>query len=242
MAKPLICVSTRLDLHVPNLYLKRFYTDALYDSGAAPILVPLIPDDEYIIDLVEHCHGVVLSGSDSDVDPHLYGQEPHPKLGPVIWERDDVDRFLLDAAEMRELPVLAICYGMQRLNVYRGGSLIQDIESQVEKAIQHEQGLPYDRLSHKITIRERTVLAELKRGTTAWVNSHHHQAVDRVGDGLEPIAWTEDGLVEAVINTASSQFVLGVQWHPEACYETDDFSQAIFHRFVREVINRAAKG
>jgi putative glutamine amidotransferase len=227
---------------VPNFYLKRYYTDALYESGAAPILVPLIPDDDYITDLVEHCHGVVLSGSDSDVDPNLYGQGPHPKLCHVIWERDDVDRFLLEAAERRGLPVLAICYGMQRLNVFRGGSLIQDIESQIEKAIKHEQGLPYDRLSHKITIREGTILAELKRGTTAWVNSHHHQAVDRMGDGLEPIAWAEDGIIEAVINTASSQFMLGVQWHPEACYGTDEFSQVIFHRFVGEVIKRSKTG
>jgi putative glutamine amidotransferase len=242
LKRPLICVSSRLDPNVPNFYLKRSYTDALYKSGAAPVMVPLIPDREYVVDLVGRCQGVVLSGSDSDVDPDRYGQSPHPKLGHILWERDETDQLLLEAAGHRRLPVLAICYGVQALNVYRGGTLFQDIESQVAHAIKHEQGLPYERLSHKIAIREGTVLAELAGGTSARVNSHHHQAVDRVGDGLEPIAWADDGLIEAVVSTASDQFILGVQWHPEACYESDRFSRAIFDRFVKEVISNSVKG
>ena len=236
MRRPLICVPTRIDPGVPNFYLRRYYTDALYSAGAAPLLLPLIPTPEYIDDLVAHVDGIVLSGSNSDLDPQRYGQEPHPSLGHVIPERDAVDQLLLRSAAERNLPVLAICYGIQALNVYRGGTLYQDILSQVKDPIQHEQGEPYEPLTHAISVEEKSLLAELAGRTDPRVNSHHHQAIDRVGRGLRPIAWASDGVIEAVTNEASDQWMLGVQWHPEASIAIDDFSRAIFDHFVREVV------
>jgi putative glutamine amidotransferase len=235
MKRPLIALPTRLDPEAGNFYLRRQYAEALYQSGATPIYLPLIPEPDYISDLMGRCDGIVLTGSHSDVDPARYGREPHPKLGPVIWQRDEVDTLLLKMAEGMNVPVLGTCFGMQSLNVYRGGTLIQDIPSQVESAIQHEQGAPLGPPSHNVEIKPDSILAQLAGEHHVRVNSHHHQAIDCVGQGLEPIAWAPDGLIEAVINTASPQLILAVQWHPELSFEVDEFSRELFVWFVRQV-------
>lgn len=239
MRRPIICVPTRIDPGAPRFYLRRNYTDALHASGATPFLVPLIAEENYINDIVGRVDGIVLSGSNSDVDPRLYDQEPHPGLGHVVAERDRVDQLLLRAAEARHLPVLAICYGIQALNVYRGGTLYQDIVAQIPGAIKHEQGEPYEPPTHGIVAEERSLLAELAGRLDPRVNSHHHQAIDRMGRGLRPIAWAKDGVIEAVIDQADDHWMLGVQWHPEASAAMDDFSRAVFDYFVREVLARA---
>jgi putative glutamine amidotransferase len=238
MKRPFIALPMRLDPKKGNLYLRRHYAEALHQSGATPVYVPLIPELAYINDLVDRCDGIVLTGSDSDVDPSRYGQEPHPKLGMVLWERDEVDALLLKAAEDRKLPVLAICFGIQSLNVYRGGTLIQDISWPARKTLKHEQAIPSGRPSHSIQIKAGSILAQLAGDTRARVNSHHHQAIDGVGQGLEPIAWATDGIIEAVINTASKQLIVGVQWHPELSFEFDKFSQDLFAWFVNQVKER----
>jgi putative glutamine amidotransferase len=234
---PFIVVPTRLDLDRPDFYLKRYYTDALYAAGATPVLVPLIPEPSYIEDIVDRCQGVLLSGSSSDIDPARYGQERHEKMGPVVPARDQVDQLMLAAAEQRGLPVLAICFGVQSLNVYRHGTLVQDIPSQRPTQVQHEQWrneVPYGSASHEIEIRGGSLLADLNEGTSAPVNSHHHQAIDRLGDGLQPVAWAPDGIIEAVVNTASDQPILGVQWHPEAMADSDRLARRIFDWFVAQ--------
>jgi len=134
------------------------------------------------------------------------------------------------------LPLLAICYGMQALNVYRGGSLIQDIVSQTDGAIKHEQGAPAYRVSHGIRIEERSVLSSLAEDATeARVNSSHHQAIAKVGEHLRATAWAPDGIVECLEDTRSDRFSLAVQWHPELL--TDGLSKSIFDRFVEECRN-----
>ncbi len=217
-----------------SFYLRRFYAEAVEAAGGAPVYIPLIPNREYLSALIEGLDGVMLSGSDSDVDPALYGEEPHPRLGSVTPERDETDLVLLEMAEERAIPVFAICFGMQSLNVARGGSLVQDIESQVENPIKHEQGKPANRPSHNIEIEAESLLARLAGGESIRVNSSHHQAVKRAGRNLKVIARAADGVIEAVTDTRADRFVLGVQWHPEIGWERDRFSQAIFKRFIEE--------
>ena len=147
---------------------------------------------------------------------------------------------LLAAAESRNLPVLAICFGIQSLNVYRGGTLIQDIPSEVKEPLKHMQGDVFWRRSHSINITEDSLISKLAGSTNTVVNSHHHQAIDVVGRDLEPIAWAPDGVIEAVINTRSDQFVLGVQWHPEVGWQDDHLSQAIFKHFISAARTHAA--
>src|SRR5947209_10442492 len=125
--RPRIGITMRLELETRRFYLGRDYSEAVEAAGALPVYIPLIPKKEYIDSLVEDLNGVFLPGSDSDVDPSLFGEEPHPNLKNVVPEKDQTDRLVLDAAERIGLPVLGICYGMQALNVSRGGKLIQDI-------------------------------------------------------------------------------------------------------------------
>jgi len=131
---------------------------------------------------------------------------------------------------------------MQVLNVYRGGTLIQDINSEVTKAIKHEQGVPRDRASHRIQINHSSLLAGMAQGEAALVNSHHHQAVGKVGRDLIETAWAGDGLIEAVEDPRENRFVLGVQWHPELGWEQDPLSQALFQRFIDEARQRRSQG
>jgi len=186
--------------------------------------------------------GILLPGSDSDIDPLRYGREPHPALGSVHPIKDETDLLVLEEVEQRAVPLLAICFGLQVLNVRRGGTLIQDIASELPNAINHQQGTPRDRPSHAVRLLQGSRLAGLKKSDQALVNSHHHQAIETVGRDLLATAWTADGMVEALEDTRPDRFVLGVQWHPELGWKQDEFSQALFERFVSEARRYAEEG
>lgn len=231
--RPLIGITTRHELETERFYLARFYAEAVEAKGGVPLHVPLIPETDYIESVVSRLDGVLLPGSASDVDPLLYGSEPQRKLGPVHPLRDATDLLVLKEVESRRIPLLAICFGMQVWNVSRGGTLIQDIASAVPDAIKHEQGAPRERRSHRITLQAESLLRGLAGGESVLVNSHHHQALEKLGEGLQATAWSSDGLVEALEDMRDGRWSVGVQWHPEIGWENDDFSGAIFAAFVR---------
>lgn len=229
---PRVAMTMRLELSTRRFYLGRDYCEALQASGAVPFHIGLIPDTGYISAALDQADGVLLPGSDTDVDPVLYGEEPHRAFKRNIPVKDRTDLLVLEEADRRGLPVLAICYGMQILNVHRGGSLFQDIEEQIEEAIKHEQGEPLERLSHSVEIDSRSRLFAAKQESNSRVNSHHHQSVKDIGTGLFASARAKDGVVEAIEDSDPARFLLGVQWHPELGWRTDDFSSAIFKVFV----------
>lgn len=239
--RPIIGIPCRYNWNTSYYELRETYAEAIYASGGTPLLLPLIPEVEYIGSVMEHLDAVCLSGAVNDVDPLRYGQEPKVGLGPVVPRRDETDMMLLSEAEARRMPVLAICFGIQSLNVYRGGTLIQDVQSEVKGAIKHMQGDLFWRRSHSINITEDSLLSKLASSTHTTVNSHHHQAIDVVGRDLEPIAWASDGVIEAVINTRPDQFLLGIQWHPEVGWQNDLLSQAIFNHFISVARERAGE-
>ena len=232
--RPRIGITMRIELETNRFYLARYYSEAVEAAGGLPVHIPLIPRADYIRGVMDSIDGLLLPGSDSDMDPLRYGREPHPKLGSVHPEKDETDLLALTEAEERAMPVFAICFGIQSLNVSRGGTLIQDIGSQHPDAIKHEQGAPRDRPSHRVRILDGSILRELAAAESVAVNSHHHQAVETLGRELVATAWTSDDLVEAVEDPRSDRFVLGVQWHPELGWERDTLSQALFARFVDE--------
>jgi putative glutamine amidotransferase len=232
--RPAVGITTRLDVTRNTFYLRRYYAEAIAASGGTPVHIPLIPDRAYLRDLAGRLDAVVLSGSDSDVDPMRYGETPHPALGSLVPERDLTDFLMLEFAEELKLPVLGICFGIQSLNVSRGGSLIQDIDAQVNGALRHEKGDLPDLASHSVRLEPESLLARLSGSENAIVNSSHHQAVGRVGSNLEVIARSEDGVVEALVDPRPDRFVLAVQWHPEMGWEKDALSKAIFQRLIEE--------
>jgi putative glutamine amidotransferase len=232
LMRPRIGITMRIELGTDRFYLARAYSEAVAAAGGAPVHIGLIPHADYIAAVMEGVDGILLPGSDSDVDPLRYGQEPHPHLGSVHPLKDETDALVLAEVERRRTPLLAICFGMQILNVMRGGTLIQDIRSALPEAIKHEQGAPRDRPSHRVRLLEGSLLHELAENACALVNSHHHQAIEKVGRELVATAWTSDGLVEALEDPRGDRFALAVQWHPEIAWERDDFSQKLFARFV----------
>src|SRR6266851_6436643 len=239
--RPRIGITMRIELETNRFYLSRHYSEAVEAAGGLPVNIPLIPRADYIVGVMNSVDGLLLPGSDSDIDPQRYGQQPHPQLGSVHPEKDETDLLTLAEADTRAMPVFAICFGIQSLNVARDGTLIQDIGSQVPNAIKHEQGAPRDRHSHRVRLLEDSVLGRLAKAATAPVNSHHHQAIETLGRELVATAWAPDGIVEAVEDPRGDRFVLGVQWHPELGWERDPFSQSLFNRFIAEASLYAAR-
>jgi putative glutamine amidotransferase len=230
--RPRIGITMRIEYETERFYLSRFYSEAVEAAGGVPVHLSLIPREDYIREAVSGLDGLLLPGSDSDVDPSLYNRDPHRRLGSVHEIKDRTDLLAIEEAERRGTPVLAICFGMQVLNVARGGTLIQDIESELPGAIKHQQGAPRGRRSHRVRILDGSLLRELACAPYVFVNSHHHQAIETVGSDLVATAWTSDGLVEALEDPRAGRFVTAVQWHPEIAWEEDEFSRRLFERFV----------
>ena len=234
--RPKIGITMRLELDTRRFYLGRDYSEAVERCSGVPLHLSLIPEAEYISAALDGLDGILLPGCNTDVDPHYYGEEPHRKLGTVIAEKDQTDQLVLAEVEKRNLPLFAICYGMQALNVSRGGTLIQDIESQIPKSIKHEQGMPQTRNSHSLKIAGGSILSGLSSVKSAKgairVNSSHHQAVNKVGKNLKAVAWASDGIIECIHDTRKNRFALGVQWHPEMTFDLDPVSVEIFELFV----------
>ena len=240
--RPRIGITMRLELETDRFYLARYYSEAVEAAGGAPVHIGLIPRREYLATLMDGLDGILLPGSDSDVDPLRYGREPHRRLGSVQPLKDETDLIVLENVERRGVPLLAICFGMQVLNISRGGTLIQDIPSEMPEAINHQQGAPRDRRSHRVRLLEGSLLAKLTGSDGALVNSHHHQAIETVGRELVATAWTADGLVEALEDPRGDRFNLAVKWHPEIAWERDEFSRAIFSSFIGAARDYALAG
>jgi putative glutamine amidotransferase len=239
-SRPRIGITMRIELETNRFYLSRYYSEAVEAAGGLPVHIPLIPSADFVNGVMNSLDGLLLPGSDSDMDPLRYGQEPHPRLGSVHPEKDETDLLTLADAESRSMPVFAICFGLQSLNVSRGGTLVQDIESQHPASIKHQQGAPRDRHSHRVRLSEGSRLRQLAQADEAPVNSHHHQAVETVGRELVATAWASDGIIEALEDPRGDRFVVGVQWHPELGWEKDELSRTLFREFVAEARTFAA--
>jgi putative glutamine amidotransferase len=189
------------------------YAEAVEQAGGVPVvLAPVAPD--VIEALLARLDGLCISGG-PDLHPSFYGAEPHPELGPTF---PDIDRFelaILRRAQARAMPILAICRGMQLLNVSRGGTLCQHLPDRVDGSVAHRQAQPGRLATHRVRIERSSRLRGLFGGAELDVNSFHHQAVERLGTGLHAVAWSPDGIVEAV-ETDARHFTIGVQWHAES--------------------------
>ena len=209
------------------------YEEAVRGAGGVPIRIELDQTPAQVLATVEKCDGILLPGSGADVDPQKYGEPRQEKTAAADAKRETVDELLLQHAYKTQKPVLGICYGLQSLNVFRSGTLVQDIES----AIDHSPKRGTVK-AHTVQIEPSSLLAKVAgAGKAVAVNSSHHQSVDAIGEGLRLVARsTEDGIVEAVEGTDPGHFVLAVQWHPERSVnegaEVAESARAIFRAFV----------
>ena len=207
------------------------YVRAVERAGGRPLLVP--PSEDGIDETLDSLDGLIFSGG-SDLDPELYGQQPHPETSGVVPERDLGELALLSAALARDMPVLAICRGSQVLNVAAGGDLVQHLPDDVGHDGHRDTVGEFS--DHDVSLEEGTLLAEVL-GEHAPVKSHHHQGFGRLGSGLRIAAHADDGAVEAV-EDPSRRFALGVLWHPEAGEDLRLF-EALVSEAVRYRVERS---
>jgi putative glutamine amidotransferase len=204
------------------------YEHGITASGGEAVRIPLDKSPAEVMKLIEGCNAVLLPGSPADVDPAKYDAPKHEKTEKPDAPRDTVDELLLqDAYNMRK-PILGICYGLQILNVYRSGTLVQHIESSVN----HEAGRNVP-VAHHASIEPASILSEIVRTAELPVNSSHHQSAEKIGDGLRIVArCPADGIIEAIEGTSPDHFVLAVQWHPERSFDDDPASKKLFAALV----------
>jgi putative glutamine amidotransferase len=218
----------------PRVRLNEAYVTALTASGLVPLVTPPLSGDvDAAADAVlAAVSGLVLTGGE-DVDPAAYGAAPHAALGPLQRERDAWETALVHAARRRGLPTLAICRGVQVLNVALGGSLVQDLPSERPSSLAHEQAGPRDGRTHEVLVTPGSRLHTALGDERVAVNSMHHQAVDRVGDGLVANAVCDDGVIEGVESRDDGWWAVGVQWHPEELTRTEAaYDRALFAAFA----------
>ena len=205
------------------------YVESVRRAGAEPLVLSNSDDPAAVLDKVD---GLLLTGG-LDVDPALYGEAPHPTT-ETAPERDTFEMPLTREAVKRDIPLLAICRGVQVLNVAEGGTLVQDIPSSVTTELNHSIDVPKDHHAHAVTVTAGTALAEALGRTTSAntrsVNSRHHQAVGAVAPSFVVSAVSPDGVIEA-IERPGATFCLGVQWHPENFWKTGEFA-GLFSAFV----------
>jgi putative glutamine amidotransferase len=217
--------------HMEGVYVHHDYHKSVAANGGIPIILPYITPD-VTLETLPLCDGIILSGGE-DVDPKFYGQDPHPQLGQTLPERDLVEMAIVDYAIKHNIPILAICRGAQLLNVALGGTLIQDIPTQVKEPIQHSQTVERCRDTHSVKISEDSKLWKILGSNQIRVNSLHHQAIDTVAKNLRVVASSSDGIIEAVEYIGSSTFTIGVQWHPESMTSTNSSMNNLFIQFLR---------
>ncbi len=208
------------------------YLQAIEAAGGEAVLIPLKSSPEQIARKITHCSAILLPGSKADVDPQKFNAETHPKTAPADQLRDAADELLLQDAYNLRKPVFGICYGLQSLNVWRSGTLVQHIESKIN----HEAGARVD-VAHQIAVATDSLLAKgigIHGKENVPVNSSHHQSADVIGDGLRVVAQCpEDGVIEAIEGTAPNHYVLAVQWHPERTFQQDPASGNLFRSFIQ---------
>ncbi len=230
---PLIGVSTSITVGASpeRAYVNSTYLHAVQQAGAVPVPLPPQLSAASLQRLGAELDGLLLTGG-GDMDPALWGEAPHPKLYDVAPSRDTLETSALHLALGRSLPVLAVCRGLQVLNVALGGTLYQDVATEPGTQLPHSQKEPRDQPTHKVKVASGSRLAETLGADELEVNSMHHQAIHRLGRGLTAVAWAPDQLVEGAEWDDPARFVLGVQWHPEELVGHSEPARRLFSALV----------
>jgi putative glutamine amidotransferase len=227
-----ITATTELLRNALHVRLNSAYVRAVESAGGIPTVLPPLQNLASAAEALDRVDALLLTGGE-DVDPARFGEPRHPALGPVNEVRDATEIELVSAARSRGLPTLAICRGIQVLNVALGGSLVQDIPSQRPDALDHDPEGPRTARTHDVELSPASRLALVLGVTHLPVNSLHHQAVDRVAEGLRLTAWAPDRIIEGVEWDAPDWWAVGVQWHPEELVQdSEPWARRLFGAFV----------
>ena len=229
-----VTASIRLDGDTSRVRLAAAYVTALENAGLIPLIVPPLSRGDAAAAILDSVSGLVLTGGE-DVDPARYGEKRHEKVRSVNAARDATEAALVEEAKVRGKPVLAICRGIQILNVALGGTLVQDIPSQVGTQIAHDEDTPRDARSHEISAEPGSLIAKAVGTEHFSVNSFHHQSVKRVADGMRVTARSPDGVIEGLEST-EDWWVMAVQWHPEEMNDSPEpWDRGLFKAFAQKL-------
>lgn len=207
------------------------YSDAVMRAGGVPVLLPAL-ESVPLVEMLAPLDGIILVGG-GDVDPAIYGEEPHPTVAGIDATRDRFEIEIARWALTNNLPTLGICRGMQLINVAAGGTLIQDVSSQLGTTIVHRRIDSIQDPVHKVFLEANSRLAQVFQRPELEVNSGHHQSVGRLGEGFVVAARAEDGVIEG-IESQNHSWVVGIQWHPEMMYEKYPSQLRLFSAFIEE--------
>ncbi len=228
MQKPRIGLTTYGVANSPGYNIPAEYVQSIHRAGGVPLLLPPVAPD--MIDRwIESIQGVVLIGG-GDIDPARYGAASHETIYNLDTARDACEFALTRRVLDRQLPTLAICRGMQVVNVALGGTLYRHLPEVVGETVPHRRP-PRETIRHTVTVEADSLVAEAMQATRVEIVSWHHQAVDRLGEGLKAVAWADDGVIEAM-ELAANPDLLAVQWHPELSAAEEPTQQRLFDRLV----------
>jgi putative glutamine amidotransferase len=234
MVAPLIGITTSVtvDKTPERAYVNGAYVRAVQAAGGIPVLLTPHFTPEVQVAIWERLDGLLLTGG-GDIEPSRFGELRHPTVDEVSPARDDLELGLTRRAVTEDVPLFAICRGIQVLNVALGGTLVQDIPSEWPNALAHAQSAPRHEATHAVKIMgEGTHLGRVLGTLEIEVNSLHHQAIKQLGEGLREVAWAPDGIVEGVEIPGDGRFVVGVQWHPEELVTHDQAARNLFDALI----------
>jgi putative glutamine amidotransferase len=216
----------------PTYFLGARYVRAIEELGGVPLVLPLLADRPTRRRLLQQIDGLLLTGSGPDLPPSSYGERQRYPFKTVSERRANFELDMVHLAQRADLPLLGICGGMQTMNVACGGSLFQDIASQVSTSHTHRQRTRATNLSHTVAVEPGSLLRRIVRSVSMRVNSSHHQSVKAVAPSLIASALASDGIVEA-IESPTHRFFLGIQWHPEFLFDRHPLHRRLFEAFLR---------
>jgi putative glutamine amidotransferase len=230
-----VTASIRPDGDTSRVRLTAAYVTALERAGLVPLIVPPLSDADAAASVLDSVAGLVLTGGE-DVDPARYGETRHEKVRSVNPARDATEAVLVEEARARGMPVLAICRGIQILNVALGGTLVQDIPSQCETTIDHDDAGARTSRTHDVEIESGSLIAKAVGAERVAVNSFHHQSVKQVAEGMRVTARSPDGVIEGIESTDEDWWVMGVQWHPEEMNDSPEpWDRGLFKAFAKQL-------
>lgn len=229
--RPIIGITCAFDYEQDRMVLRSAYYNGIIESGGLPVMLAITDNEDCIDEYLNLCDGFLISGG-PDIDASYYGEDNLKFIGGISPDRDNMEIKIIKAAIKRDKPLLGICRGCQALNVAMGGTLFQDIYSQINKTlIRHDQDAPKWHAVHNVIIEKGSHMYEIFGEEKIRVNSFHHQAIKTLSDKFKATAFAPDGIIEAIEYT-DKDFILGAQWHPELMWQKHPIFTKLFKYFV----------
>ncbi|KJS88878.1 MAG: hypothetical protein JM58_00195 [Peptococcaceae bacterium BICA1-8] len=225
---PIIGITAGFNNSEERHFLRDYYVQAIESLGGIPVILPSV-DIRLVEKMYNLVDGLVFSGG-SDIDPGFFGESPQRGINEITPIRDKFELYLAKKALVGTKPVLGICRGIQLLNVAAGGNINQDIDGITRQ--EHDQKAPKWAPFHEVEILGGSLLSKIIGKNKIKVNSFHHQSVKDLGLGLQKVAWSEDGLIEAIESSNPERVIIGVQWHPECSWNRDEASRSLFEFLI----------